>query len=85
MCELMWSSWNGRFDLLSLLNLVLVNIELDILTKNRSGGDQVNVSRFGLTSCITRADVLWCFQFCKILAIVEDLLFSMCLDFWITE
>jgi len=52
MCELMWSSWNGRFDLLSLSNLVLVNIELDILTKNRSGGDQVNLPLLGLTSCV---------------------------------
>ncbi|CAM6077479.1 unnamed protein product [Sphagnum tenellum] len=32
----------ARFDLLSLSNLVLVNIELDILTKNRSGGDQID-------------------------------------------
>ncbi|CAM6077482.1 unnamed protein product [Sphagnum tenellum] len=32
----------ARFDLLSLLNLVLVNIEFDILTKNRSGGDQID-------------------------------------------
>jgi len=32
----------ARFDLLSLSNLVLANIELDILTKNRSGGDQID-------------------------------------------
>ncbi|CAM6026103.1 unnamed protein product [Sphagnum balticum] len=32
----------ARFDLLSLSNLVLVNIELDILTKNRSRGDQID-------------------------------------------
>ncbi|CAM6048387.1 unnamed protein product [Sphagnum compactum] len=32
----------ARFDLLSLSNLVLVNIELDILTKNRRGGDQID-------------------------------------------
>jgi hypothetical protein len=85
MHELMWSSWNGRFDLLSLSNLVLVNIELDILAKNRRSGDQVSLALLGLTSCVSRADVFWCFQFCKILAIVEDLLFRMCLDVWITE
>ncbi|CAK9226349.1 unnamed protein product [Sphagnum troendelagicum] len=32
----------ARFDLLSLSNLDLANIELDILTKNRSGGDQID-------------------------------------------
>jgi vesicle-fusing ATPase len=51
MCELMWSSWNGRFDLLSLSNLVLVNIELDILTKNRRSGDQIDAMTLSTELC----------------------------------